>query len=42
MLIRNSNIPEPKREKMTRGRPLSPVQKKTLLNEYFRDYKKRG
>ena len=38
-MTRDRDIPE-QRQKMVRSRPVSPVQKKALLDECFRDYKK--
>lgn len=40
-MIRDRDVPETKeREKLVRGRPLTTAQKKVLLDEYFKDYKK--
>ena len=40
-MTRDRDIPEQRqRQRLVRGRPLSPAQKKALLDEYFKDYKK--
>ena len=38
-MTRDRDIPEQK-QRMVRSRPLSPAQKKAILDECFRDYKK--